>query len=566
MDDDALCRCGALLPLPDLTGESTCPSCGRVTERAIPGSRPSGDATKAAHPLEDRPAEGDRARAGSERPDPGTRSTRSRTPTSISKGCGISAIVYLVFAVLAVVLGVVIAFVDDRDETSDGDATEAPQVMAGSVVMGATAEPGGPLEVLALVRDRRATETRVVRLREEEGSLEPRWFSTPLPGDVYNARIVGDDERVYVVHHDRVTALSARSGVERWSARLRDDVTQRCGDCVAVVGGHLVVRTVDAHLTGFGPDSDEQLWARRLVSQAARPSVVGGDLLLVDDAEGGEPGRRTTVVSTVDPATGNDLATLDLSCLIDGEVEPFRPITTGRTVHPVEGTDDRVAVADNCAARWGADGAVRWAVPVPGDDLYLDGDPVATFGGLVIGSAHESVALSIDLETGAATRLDTPQDQNSFPLGVFDGVALANTVTNRGTERPGLAAWDVATGEITWTEPPEPGTQPGEGWGYVATLDGDDRMVVTVLADGVPTKVTVTNEDPSVTFEELDPATGQTADPQRYSLPERPEHATSSSVMLESSEAGWIAISVRDHLWVGRGDGAAEPLIWPAGR
>ncbi|MCB0972839.1 MAG: PQQ-binding-like beta-propeller repeat protein, partial [Acidimicrobiales bacterium] len=429
MADTSLCPgCGSMLPLPDLDGHATCPSCGRTTrseptrssppaERAPDGpadavGASSVDAPETGGPRADGPDDALAATlaAAGQRPlrPPPDWSERSRP----GRGCVIAAFAGVVLFVAGVAVFAFSSAQDDLRARLDPSYSPYDDLL----VLGGTAQlldvGGDGPEVIVTVQETDGGDLvrRLARIRFADGEAEVVWQSGPIADDAHRAQVAAYDDTLFVGIDREVAALELDTGETRWRAEVRDDVASGCEGCFAVVGGRLVVRTADAYLTAFGPASSEQQWSRRLGSVAASTSVAGDRLVVVDEPEA--PGVAASAV-VVDPATGRDGAATSPSCPAP-EWSP-RPLglTVGDEVHAIPGSDDVVAAfgfGDGCVARWNpGDSSVRWATPVEGVSS-IDDDAVVVDEAVMAFAETGGGVVAVDLETGAVATMELPPD------------------------------------------------------------------------------------------------------------------------------------------------------------
>ncbi|MCB0962351.1 MAG: PQQ-like beta-propeller repeat protein [Acidimicrobiales bacterium] len=505
MSDSSVCRgCGAMLPLPDLAGLATCPSCGRVarseptvpsatppaedlgSERLVAAGGPSGGAGTAAREPSPEHLAALAAAGVPLRPPPDRSSRSTRGP-----GCLVGAFAALLLFVAGVAVFAFSSARDDLRERIDPDtAYDGLFVLGGSAqLLAIDGGPAGAAEVLATVQENvdGGLVRRLARIRFTGGASELVWQSEPVDDGAYRAAVAVSGDTLFVGIDREVAALDLASGDTRWRAELRDDVTTGCADCFAVVGGRLVVRTTDAYLTGFGPSSAEQQWSRRLRSPAASVSVAGDRLLVVDAPEvAGDP----VAAVVVDPATGRDVQATAPSCPPDDRRPSEQRLSVGDEVHAVPDSDDVVAAfgfGDGCVARWSPDdGTVRWASSVGGVSSVED-ESVVIDGTTMAFASTGGTAAAVDLATGAVQVLELPPDAAAVPRLVADGTLLGDTVSTRGSRRGGVAGWDPATGELRWTAAVPGDAEPVEPDRYASTValfDGSPRSVLAPTSDG----------------------------------------------------------------------------------
>ncbi|MCB1038611.1 MAG: PQQ-binding-like beta-propeller repeat protein [Acidimicrobiales bacterium] len=457
MADSSVCSaCGAMLPLPDLAGLQTCPSCGRVT-RSEGGPGWPAPPVQAPDPASQwsapAPIPGAPAAPPTPPPTPSKRPGASPSPGRLI-GCAVVPII-----VIVAVAGILVAVLRSASSSNGGssgpgsvafDRSSSLITLSGSVqVVASSAER---TEVIAVTQD---TDTgsavrRLARIRFTAEGSEELWHTDPIDDSAYRAQVAVVGDTLFAGIGDDLLALDAGTGEQRWTATLSDKVTLGCERCFSAVGDHLVVRTTDAYVASYAERSAEPLWTRRLVSPQGSISVVGGRLFVVDEPESDD---QLTAVQTVDPATGKTVRTVTPSCEPTARLPWSLQLSPGDPVREIPGAGDVLAVfgfGESCAVRWNpGTGAIRWAT------TFAESGSISQ-DGVVVG-AHDVVAPStsstiavLDLETHESRNLEAPADTTVVPAQIVGRTLVAGSATNRGTPKRGLVGWDLTSGERTW--------------------------------------------------------------------------------------------------------------------
>ncbi len=379
-------------------------------------------------------------------------------------GCGIGAVL-VTLLVLAIIGGVIYAVTTGVSSVTKSiseltGSSSSSQLYPSSGSVAVLPGEGSTSDLVLVVTDNSDDSKRkVVRTKVGPDGSETLWKSEPLPGDAYTASVAVEGDHLYVAAGDEVRLLSLATGAETWRATLTDKVTGRCTSCFAVVQKKLVVRTDDAYLTGFQASSNEPLWSRRLNSVSARANLVGGNLVLVDDAA--TPGTPAAV-ETLDPATGRAARSISPSCPAGGDI--YSPVTmrAGAQVVAVPGTGDLVAVfgsSPGCVVRWeSASGTIRWTLGITGNYSSSDSPPLISSRDLVLGNSGSMV--HVDLGSGRGAELEQVPDAAAEPHHLSGRTLIGQTTSTRGTSKGGVAAWDLTTNKRLWSVPLPKGSQP----------------------------------------------------------------------------------------------------------
>lgn len=577
-DDSSLCQgCGAMLPLPDLSGLVTCPSCGRQKRvkpptLGTPAPQPDPlDPGPAAAPdrLPDPPPMGD---GGWPAPPvlapgpggqdwtippgggPGYSGGASASGTSAdrtvkvsgAKALGCGCLPGLVVLIVLGAIGFIVFRASDSvresiDRATGGGSSDLMAISGTATVLGSG--DGGSADLVAIVQDNSSSERTVTRFSLSSAGPKVRWTGPTTGGDTYDIEVAQLGSTLFVGAGDELWALDAGTGARRWSAPLSDVTTRGCADCFAVVDGTLVVRTQDAEVAGYREASGEPLWSRRLESPSGSVSVAG-DLLIVSD-DPVEPDQGGT--TTVDPATGEVLRTVRLTC-------PGAPggggydlvMGVGNAIRPVPGSTDVVGVfgsGDGCVVRWDpASGAVRYAARVE-DISSVDAERVLLSGRDLVFGTYSEQLLHVDLASGRSARLTIGEDLSVDPLRIVGRTLLAGTTTTRGTAKGGLAAWDLETNEGRWDVRLPSGAQPVSPDSSDALFEGAPRSLVVPAGQGA-SLFTFDGTTRAVTVEALDLATGERTEVSRTEWPSRYSRSGTPSLEVEGVTPTRVVFSV----------------------
>lgn len=571
MADDSVCsRCGAMLPLPDLAGFSTCLHCGHATRRE--------PAEIAAEQDADRKATAGQTTvsvtfsAGTDATttfDSGAKAYAQAAQKKRSKrGAGAAVGVFGCLVPILIVSGIVAAVIFGLTKAETGPFSNRSDLFpsSGSALV-LPGEASGSDDVVLVANDNSGgdTERVLVRVRLGADGGDEVWKSDPLPGDVYTAPLATDGEHLYAAVGDEVWNLDLETGEQVWRATVSDRIGTSCRSCFTVVAGTLVVRTDDATVVGFLPGSAEPRWTRRLTSPSGSVSAVGDWVVVVDDGEtAGDP----TQAITIDPRTGNVQKVVIPGCP-ESEVLPFGvELSSSDTVLAVPGTTDAVARFGHgygCIARWElTSGTPRWSVELTSGEAFTDPEPLLTATDLVETLADGSL-LHVDLATGRNRAMDPLPDRESAPRAIIDGTLLAETTTTRGTTRGGLAAWDVATGQRRWDLPLPDGAQPFDT-SYDATaaalFDGQSRTLL-VTTTATPQLLTFEGKGHTVRQQGLDVATGELGEARTRTFPTRYDSST-PSVSIDAVDGRRVLFSVDSVLDRLPLDGTSKITRWPS--
>ncbi|MBK6856465.1 MAG: PQQ-binding-like beta-propeller repeat protein [Microthrixaceae bacterium] len=564
--------CGSLLPLPDTDGFSTCLSCGRNHRTAA--DKPDESKTKGPTAATFDLGGG----IGAQPWTPDLTVTVTRPGVTVRKGRGIGCFLTVFVLLGAMIAGIVLFTRSVGKEVSKAFDTVRElntsnlSLYPGSLLFledpaaaGKTVDGGGSApEIVGLTYDGSSNTHFVARavLAEGEDTPEPMWTSEPLPKNTSNIQLAQIGDTVFVGLGDELQALDVETGVQRWKADLPDKVGVGCDACFLVAGDTLMVVTDDDQINAFGTGSATPRWTRKLVSTGGEVSLSEAGLVVIDQ-DPAVPG--STVVSVLDPASGTPRSAVTPECPPQNGSFPTK-MNFSDLVVAVPGTTDLVSTVSfgsTCIVRWdGNTGQIRW---VAFTDLagHFEHDDVLATGDRLFVPVGDGTMASVDLGSGATSRLALPADVTAHPVAVLEGRLIAETTTTRGTQRGGLAAWDLATGQPIWQTAMPDGSKPFSNrvsWAS-ETLFPDSPLSTTVVAGPVLRLATFSGDDYTGSLRTVDVASGTLGEPQKWVLGEGPGTA---SVTVEKVLPTGLAISFDNSYAMFLPFAKAEPaLSWP---
>lgn len=407
-------------------------------------------------------------------------------------GCGIAVAVLAIvgLSVFGAVRSCSSAIKDATDSIPSGFGSGSSSEITFSGSAEVLSSSDGTTDTMVVVQDTVGGETvrRLARVRFSAGSSKKVWESERLDDSASRAEVALVGDTIFAGVDGDLYALDAATGDTRWHTKLHDDVTTGCPDCFAIAGQNLVVRTTDAYVTAYAPRSPEAAWSRRLNSRAGSIAVPDGQLLIVDDPE---DTSAVTPVQLVDPATGKTIRSTAPTCPKKEDSYYNLEMSAGDPVSPLKGSNDVVAAfgfSDACVVRWDpASGTVKWTSRLDGASSLQRDATVQSQDDLVL-TTSSSAIVHIDLRTGLAKELEVPNDYRATPDRIVGRTLVADLVTERGTPKGGLIAWDLASGKRLWAQSDLGKAQPTSKGNYFssdALFDDSPRSVLVPDGKGL---------------------------------------------------------------------------------
>ncbi len=548
MAGGSVCKsCGALLPLPDAEGHVSCMSCGRTERVAVKEPKPSPGASAGASP--------GTVFVSWSPEDAGSVAAAAKTARR-GVGCIVGVIVLsiavpVVLAVAGIFAGTS-AVRDALDEVGSAVGPKRHLSPSGYEVLALPPSDGGGLEVVTVVYEGQRNARFLARAALGAGGGDG-WESDPFPSGVNDAQVILSDRTLFAVIGEELWALVADTGAISWRAPLSDVVRSSCETCFQPLGDGVVLLTADGQVFAYGPGSATARWGHRLAGTNSQLAVSDAGVAVVDDSPE-SPGRKQVVV--LDAATGAVVSTFVPQCNPDRVGGGFNFTDQ---VYAIGGSSDllaTVSTSDSCAVRWNAGtGQVAWSAQMEGANLRDRG--LLTDDRFYVSSRNGISA--VDLASGSVLEVAAPADSEVEPLFRTGDLLVAESATSRGTARPGLAAYEAATGELRWRfDLPGGGELLPVGGRSSDALFGDDGRSVAFAVDGGVVVATFAGGSRTVTTREVDLATGVLGQATVAQLPSR---SGTPSVSIHSADAGGLLFTIDNKIV--RLPLGGEPVLWP---
>ena len=470
----------------------TCPCCGQpIPPRSVAATAPGPDAAPDPNPVLDERGFQQVWQAGTPVAWPPVARPR-RTRESSAVGCLVAA--FLTFVVVCILFTVAVV--------SSGDGSGGEGIDPGSDVVLPVPGADPPSWI---VEKRYSSEP----MRVESGRGDPRWVAEPLADSGIGPRLAVDERRVYASDGRRVLALDLANGEQVWSATMDDDVEPRtttdCTACFELVGGRLVVTTIDGEVHLLDEGSGDEIWSHRFADTSGRALVAGGSIVLIDERGEGLPGSQ---LLTVDPQDGHEISRAAPDCPATGPNDAADLLSTGDVVYPVAGEVAvilEIGTPPACRQRIDVStGKTMWSAPPAEDSATVGTEPVQ-HDGIRYTSTYAGVE-RLDLRTGEQRLfVAVEEDESLVPVAVVADTLLVTSRNNRGSTTSKLVGVDLASGERSWSHdkdrvlPPNPGEatlRVGETapmWIWAAGSEGDVRVLTFAFGpDGDDAEATVT--------------------------------------------------------------------------
>jgi outer membrane protein assembly factor BamB len=409
-------------------------------------------------------------------PPPSSYSTFNQpTPARRSPGCMLGLAMSVMFTVIGIVIGLLIAGQSlSRSLFGNVGATPAPSsrataapapspapnnesdappaVTIGNINEMLVALPrDGPADLLVYVNNPNDQGLSLVRI--DGGSHAALWKSQPLSKEVYQGLLVAGADMAYLTDHERLLALHLSDGSVAWEAPLVAEPVTGCHDCLRLIKDHVVVLQKDGSLQGFDTRSGQRSWSISLDDPPRRLPVVDGRLLLFQTAE-----RGRQLLSLIDPANGKATGQIEPTCPREdnSDEEPLRSDSTllfepdGKTMYALYG------FFSQCAQRWDlTNGKLVWETPLgqdkptgwSGEDSPLLADGMIFFNP---SRGDEGALSALDTSTGKLRTVITKKKAHFVPVAARDGILIALTWPTWDTKKQSLVGLDARTGEQRW--------------------------------------------------------------------------------------------------------------------
>ncbi|MEO7912706.1 MAG: PQQ-binding-like beta-propeller repeat protein [Roseiflexaceae bacterium] len=341
-------------------------------------------------------------------------------------------------------------------------------------------------------------------------SQAARWQSQPLSKQAYQGQLVAGHDMIYLTDQDQLLALRLSDGTLAWQTALAVEPQSSCGDCVRLLGGHVIVLEKNSGLQSFDAQTGKLAWSKRL-NDNTRQLPIAGDWLVNTQPSQEKDG---TTIAFLDPATGKPALQLDPHCPEPNtfsEFErpradtPFLFSADAKTMYAMYGFFSQCAQAFDLS-----NGETRWEVTMEENMLpasWFNTSALVTDQALYVNQDHMIWALNT--ADGSMRTLIEDKEYNLRPLARRDNILIVLAAPTWDSQRQELWGLDVATGERRWQQSLQAhslrqGSSSGD-WDWQLTAKG--LVVVQVLRD-----------DARLIVETLDPQSGVSSAKQETQL------------------------------------------------
>ena len=135
----------------------------------------------------------------------------------------------------------------------------------------------------------------------ETNPKKTRWVSSPFTGDERAELMAVDGSRIYLASGAKLFALNNADGSLAWQTRMTDKcITYE--DNLFVLGGRVIVMTVDGTLQAFDAQTGSPAWSRQMQGHDRKLRVSGDRLLILDYVLGDDTYFELVFLNPVDGA------------------------------------------------------------------------------------------------------------------------------------------------------------------------------------------------------------------------------------------------------------------------
>lgn len=284
-------------------------------------------------------------------------------------------------------------------------------------------------------------------------SHAPRWQSQPLSKDAYQGQLVVGPDMIYLNDKDQLVALRLSDGTLAWQIALAVEPQSSCGDCVRLLGGHVIVLEKNSGLQAFDAKTGKLAWSKQLGDNTRQLPVAGSWLVTTQPAQE----KDGTIIAFLDPATGKPALQIDPHCPQPNAFSNFeRPradtpllfSADAKTMYTLYGFFSQCAQAFDLTT-----GETRWEVTMKENMLppsWANSAALLTDQALYVNQDHMIWALNT--ADGSIRTLIEDKQYNLRPLAQRDNILIVVAAPTWDSQRQELWGLDVATGERRWQQ------------------------------------------------------------------------------------------------------------------
>lgn len=479
--DDRCPNCGGPLPPPDDNGVSVCAFCKNASRT------PTDDVDPVIHiEFSD------------------TVSTRPRRRV----GGLLALVIIFVIAIGAVPLLLVTRSTDMlRDAFDSLGASSGSDIQGSGTAVILPGEPSEPVNLVAVVRSS-SSRSRFRLVRFEPSKKDPIWRSGEFTAQSASIPVAVDAGTIAVAHGSDLVVFDSRDGREIWTRSISDSVQNACDTCLSIVGGQVVVSTIDGEIAAFDAATGTPTWTRTLTDTSPQVFVAGGMVGVIDSAE--------RSVAVIDPPSGEVLDQFTPVCRSE-DMMGESGIGGDAIVLTTPG-DPGVylgfGIMPGCWQRWDpTTHTVTWNVIL--EHGYLDSGAHGFIAGgtLWFTTRDRAILGGIDLVEGHFTGLPQLPDTESIPIALHGQTLILRGNSTRGTTRYLLWGLDVPSGNQPWQyllDRAEPADPPDATTIFVSD---DDKRFSAHLSGDVLHIVVFDGASRTIVISDLNPDTGAVSPP-----------------------------------------------------
>lgn len=432
-----------------------------------------------------------------------------RRVSSDSSGCGI--ILFFILFVGGIIAGVLYL------EARSGVANPLSDLLPSLIALGTE----GHLLPPESGRDTNQADMLVITHQTEGYALAyldntaetVRWESGDYTDYPSLLQVTANDQHVFVVYKDTLTAYNRIDGAVGWQATLSDEIFSSC-ECLQIFPETLLALTDDGVIQAYETNTGTSTWSLRLNTTPRGLYRVGDQVGVLDEVE------ESIVLRLFDALTGQSTRNLqprgrnepfgDDSPQLPGVYDPVYQDATGQYLYFFMGFFEPGTVQ-----KWDSlTGELVWEVTGPVHEIKPDYDehPLFADGRIYIGNGHTLGV--VDEASQTYQSLTNSADYELRPLAVQSNVLLILAERTRGTTRQELWGLNAANGALLWQYVPTADTYLEPEHYSSVTSSGGGWMVLwpqqTAQADAILV-FQIFSEPDEVVLERLNVTEGTTS-------------------------------------------------------
>ncbi|MFH2038113.1 MAG: PQQ-binding-like beta-propeller repeat protein [Chloroflexota bacterium] len=273
------------------------------------------------------------------------------------------------------------------------------------------------------------------------------WKSTPFPKGKAVDALRANNENLFYVNDNLLTALSNQDGIQVWQVEMPDNL-EYGDDSLVIMNDRLLAISQDRTLQAYNTRTGDQEWSRSLNGYDRKIRKIGGWAVIMDTTVD----KNTYSLIFLDPSDGHEALRITPSCQAENSLENDLGLDAGIVPDEAENSVYIIyGIFDGCVQRYNLQNGQRsWQFSQQDAYNFFNDDfhSILTESHLIFN--HEHRLYTINKHSGSMQILFDDPDYELIPLYLSGDNLLVRARRTRGTERFELWGINMTMGDRVW--------------------------------------------------------------------------------------------------------------------